>query len=212
MTCKICSFETNLWEDSRFSQYYHYCPQCECVFLDPLFYTSKEAEKKVYENHHNTLENRGYVQMFEGFLDYFWDKLTCQENALDFGSGPTPVLSYLLQNRHVKVDCYDKFYQPIEIFENRTYDFITSTEVFEHLEAPLETLRFLKNHLRPGGIIAIMTLFHSNDYRQFLTWWYKRDTTHITFFTPKTIRTMAEKCGFDVIKEDGKRIAVLKKR
>jgi 2-polyprenyl-3-methyl-5-hydroxy-6-metoxy-1,4-benzoquinol methylase len=158
------------------------------------------------------MENQGYVQMFENFLDFFWDELTCKENALDFGSGPTPVLSEVLKKRHINVDCYDKFYQPAEIFQHKTYDLITSTEVFEHLEAPLETLTDLSTHVKSGGIVALMTLFHANDHRQFLEWWYKRDKTHITFFTPKTIRVMAEKSGFDVIKEDGRRIAVLKKR
>jgi SAM-dependent methyltransferase len=35
------------------------------------------------------------------------------------------------------------------------YDFINTEQVFEHLPAPLETLRFLLQALRPGGVIKI---------------------------------------------------------
>jgi len=35
------------------------------------------------------------------------------------------------------------------------YDFINTEQVFEHLPAPLETLRFLQQVLRPGGVIKI---------------------------------------------------------
>ena len=72
--------------------------------------------------------------------------------------------------------------------------------------------RPLQAALKPKGIVALMTLFHTNDEQQFVQWWYKRDKTHITFFTLKTITVLADTCGFDVIKSDGKRIAVLQKR
>ena len=212
MKCNICNCDTNVFEDSQLQKQYHSCQNCDCISLDTQYHLSLEKENSLYNNHQNSLENQGYVQMFEDFLDYFWNDLTCKDKSLDFGSGPTPVLSQLLHKRNVQVDCYDKFYQPIKCFENQTYDFITSTEVFEHLNNPLETLRLLTKHLRPKGILAIMTLFHQNDQAHFLTWWYRRDPTHITFYTPKTLEILAHKCGLDVVKTDEKRIAVLQKR
>ena len=212
MKCIICDCHTKVFDDPQLQKQYHYCQNCDCINLDTAYCLSLEKENSLYNNHQNSLENQGYVQMFEDFLDYFWNDLTCKDKSLDFGSGPTPVLSQLLQKRGVHVDCYDKFYQPIKCFENQTYDFITSTEVFEHLNNPLETLRLLTKHLRPKGILAIMTLFHQNDQAHFLTWWYRRDPTHITFYTPKTLEVLANKCGLDIVRTDGKRIAVLKKR
>ncbi len=128
--------------------------------------------------------------MFDDFLDYSIENLHVK-SVLDFGSGPTPVLAELLKKRGLRVEYFDKFYQPNEIYKNKKYDLIASTEVFEHLENPKKILKFLTSHLEPDGIIAIMTLFHSNKIDDFLKWWYRRDPTHITFFTPKSIEVMA---------------------
>ena len=212
MKCKICDNETDIFDDPQLKKSYFVCSKCLCIGLNPSHYLSLEKEQGQYSHHQNSLENQGYVQMFEDFLDYFWNDLPFNQNSLDFGSGPTPVLAELLSRRNVNVDCYDKFYQPLKCFENKEYDFMTSTEVFEHLDDPISTLTLLAQHLRPKGLLAIMTLFHHNDQTHFLSWWYRRDPTHIVFYTPKTLEVLAEKCGFTVIKTDGKRIAVLQKR
>lgn len=212
MLCKICQTPTQSFDDIERKKRYFQCPHCECIMLDPADYISAEAENTLYGFHHNSLENEGYVAMFENFLDFFWDELQVKQTALDFGSGPTPVLSYLMERRGVVVDCYDKFYQPIPCYTDKTYDFMTSTEVFEHLSEPKEVLSMLSEHLNRGSVLALMTLFHHNDTAHFLTWWYRRDPTHIVFYTPKSLEILAEKCGMKLIKTDGKRIAILEKR
>ncbi len=170
MKCKICDCDTKSFNDPQLNKHYYHCLNCDCIALDPTYFLSLEKENALYNNHQNSLENSGYVKMFEDFLDYFWDDLSNKERSLDFGSGPTPVLSQLLHKRGTYVDCYDKFYQPIKCFENQSYDFITSTEVFEHLDDPQATLTLLANHLKPKGIIALMTLFHQNEQEHFLKW------------------------------------------
>ena len=211
MICKICGSLTKEIDDFSLKKLYHFCPSCEAIFLDPDHYLSSNEEHTLYGHHQNSLENEGYVAMFENFLDFFWDELTCKQKSLDFGSGPTPVLSSLIERRGVKVECYDKFYQPQKCYENQMYDFITSTEVFEHLDDPLGTFSLLSQHLNPNGILALMTLFHTNDEVHFLQWWYRRDPTHIVFYTPKTLEMMAQKCGLRCIKTDEKRVIVFKK-
>lgn len=212
MLCKLCTSATNLWQHSSFEQHYAYCPQCELIAQEESYNVSLEREKQQYDQHHNTLENEGYVAMFETFLDFFWHDFTCKDiSCLDFGSGPTPVLSTLMHKRGANVDYYDKFYQPKRVFEGKSYDLITSTEVFEHLNHPLETLMLLAHHLKPQGYIALMTLFHDNSMENFWKWWYRRDPTHITFYTPKTLDFLAQACGLKLIRSDGKRIALLQK-
>lgn len=212
MLCKICQNSTISFFNAPLSKHYFYCSVCEFISIDPSFIVNLEREKAQYENHHNSLENEGYVKMFEDFMDLFWDMLPCKEiHALDFGSGPTPVLAELLKKRGAKVDCYDKFYQPQTLFEDKTYDLITSTEVFEHLENPLQTLEMLVRYLKPNGIIAIMTLFHPNDTELFIKWWYPRDPTHISFFTCKTLEILGKKCNLKIVGGDGKRVVFFKK-
>lgn len=213
MSCKICFSPLNHHQDPQFLTYYTHCQNCECIMLEERFHVDMPREKQQYDHHNNTLENEGYVLMFENFLDFCDEAFTCKDiSVLDFGSGPTPVLSFLIQKRGFYVDCYDKFYQPLPVFKDKTYTLITSTEVFEHLDNPVQTLTLLANHLTQGGYIALMTLFHDNCMENFWKWWYRRDPTHITFYTPKTIEVLANTCGLDVVKSDGKRTILLKKR
>ena len=212
MTCKICFSRTKKHSDPHSFKTYTQCLNCQCITLEPSFWVSEKDEKKQYDQHENSLENEGYVKMFEDFLDYFWKELLPQSpHVLDFGSGPTPVLATLLQKRGAKVTCYDKFYQPDTVLEKHSYDLITSTEVFEHLENPLETLQFLTQHLKAKGYIAVMTLFHDNSMENFWKWWYRRDPTHIIFYTPLTLQYLAKQCGLEMIKTDNKRIALFQK-
>ncbi|WP_024954875.1 class I SAM-dependent methyltransferase [Sulfurospirillum arcachonense] len=213
MYCTVCNSSVDSFNDPQLDKKFYQCPHCELIFLDKKFYVAPIAEKKQYDNHNNSFEDSGYVQMFENFLNFFWDDI--KENtktALDFGCGPGPVLYELIKRRNVKSDCYDKFYQTQKIYENKKYDLITSTEVFEHLDNPKEVLNFLTTLLNNNGVIALMTLFHTNKQSDFLKWWYRRDPTHITFFTPKCIEIMANECGLNVIKHDNKRIIILQKK
>ena len=211
MKCKICNNVINTIIDDNLGKVYKICPSCQLIALEKSYFVDEIREKIQYENHNNSFESKGYVEMFENFLDYFWDDLKKDyTDVLDFGSGPGPVLAQILQNRGLHVEIYDKFYQPNKIYENKKYDLITSTEVFEHLENPLVVLFDLKKHLKESGIIAIMTLFHNNNSKDFLNWWYRRDPTHITFYTPKTFKVMAPMCGLEILKCDDKRIVVFK--
>ncbi len=208
MKCKICKNKTEKIVDTELKKTFWHCLNCKFIFLDDEFFIDNLNEKKQYDQHNNSLENLGYVDMFEKFLDFCIDskKLNC---ALDFGSGPTPVLATLLKQRVTKVDYYDKFYQPKKIYENRKYDLITSTEVFEHLQNPKKELELLASCLKKGGKICIMTLFHNNSSQKFLKWWYRRDPTHICFYTPKTFEVLADMCDLKIFKTDKKRIIIL---
>ncbi len=210
MKCKICGSLVDKFEDKELKKFYYHCLECQLIFLDSGFQVSSESEKKQYDQHNNTLENEGYVKMFNDFLDFTLNG-TSIKSVLDFGSGPSAVLVELLKRRALHVEHYDKFYQPKKVYENRQYDLITSTEVFEHLAEPKEVLKLLSKHLNKNGIISIMTLFHTNKKDAFLKWWYRRDPTHITFFTPKSIEVMAKDCGLKLLRDDGKRVIVLQK-
>ncbi|NOX15806.1 MAG: class I SAM-dependent methyltransferase [Epsilonproteobacteria bacterium] len=211
MRCKVCDNTTKTLEDKAQKKIYHYCPNCQAIILDKSFIVDKNRENSQYNNHNNSFESSGYVKMFEDYLDYFWGDLKKhnKQNSLDFGSGPGPVLAQILQNRGINADIYDKFYQPNKIYENKKYNLITSTEVFEHLQNPFEILTIFKKHLKKGGLIAIMTLFHDNNKENFLKWWYRRDPTHILFYTPKTFEVLAKMCGLKILKHDDKRIIIL---
>lgn len=210
--CKICQASSNVIHDSKKELIYYRCSACGFVSLDDVFMVDEVREKKQYDQHENGLENEGYVQMFEAFMDVsIVPYLENIETALEFGSGPGPVLSTLLERKGLEVDIYDLYYAPKKVYEGKKYDLITSTEVFEHLQKPLDILALLVNHLNPNGYIVLMTKFPPKEDEAFLAWWYRRDPTHISFFTPKSFEVMAEKVGLKVLQTINDNIVVFQK-
>jgi 2-polyprenyl-3-methyl-5-hydroxy-6-metoxy-1,4-benzoquinol methylase len=190
--------------------------------MDESKILSSEKEKTEYLTHNNSLENKGYVDMFREFIKRTitpYLDIKNKKKALDFGSGPGPdcVLAHLLKEEGFEVDIYDAYFAPAKVYIDKTYDLITCTEVLEHLKEPLETLKLLKKHLKLNSILALMTLFHPikgenlDGEEQFQQWWYRRDVTHASFFRPKTFQTIANLLGMSLLKIDQRNTISLQK-
>jgi len=217
MKCKLCASEnTESIRDLQFDVDYFHCLQCDLIFINPKKVVSVDEEKRQYDLHENTIECEGYVRMFRDFIaiirrecSWIFSVSGNIKTALDFGSGPGPVLAELLKQESFQVDIYDPIYAPE--LSGKQYDLITSTEVFEHFKNPIDEIKLLKKHLKKGSILAIMTLFHPQSEADFLNWWYRRDPTHISFYSPETFEFIAERFGFKIVFCDKKRIIILKK-
>ena len=213
MLCTVCSSDTlhALRIDDNTPLYYQ-CLRCEYIAIDSSHILSPEEEKSRYCTHENTSDNEGYVRRFREFIEQcispYQDGM---KTALDFGCGPGPVLADLLKEQGLMVDIYDPYFAPYPIHEQTTYDLITATETLEHIRDPLATLRILKERLTSKGILAIMTLFHPNSEDLFKKWWYWKDPTHISFYTPKTFRILSERIGMSVVMSDDKNLCVLRR-
>lgn len=212
MRCRVCGNKTDAFDDTKFDNSYGYCHNCEFIGIETEQHMTFSEERSEYDRHENSIENEGYVAMFKNFLDAAVIPFVTEGEGLDFGSGPEPVLAQVMERDYeFKMDYYDLHYQPKRLYEEKTYDLIVSTEVMEHLHEPLDIMQILADHLKPGGILAMMTLFHENDNEKFLDWWYRRDVTHIGFFTPKTFEVLAEIVGLKVIYTDDYRYVTLQK-
>ncbi len=211
--CKICGSETRELYDTQMKDCYHVCPVCQYIFLDNGGYVSGEDEKERYLEHNNSYENQGYRTFLEDFLEQA--VFPYGENfvrALDFGSGPEPVLSRIMREKYgIKTDIYDLHFSPERVHIDKKYDLIVATEVLEHLKDPVEILKELSACLYKGGLLSVMTLFHYNNDEAFLGWHYRRDKTHIGFFTAKTLEVLGRKANLSLIHTDGKRCASFKK-
>lgn len=138
--------------------------------------------------------------------------VTIGRKGLDFGSGPSPVLAKILERDYgYDMDIYDLFYATEKVYQDRRYDLITSTEVVEHLADPLVFFKFARDHLREDGLLAVMTLFHPEEDEAILKSHYLRDMTHISFFSLKTMETVAALTGLEVVYSDHKRYTAFRK-
>ncbi len=211
--CKICGKETSELRSVKVKEKYHKCSACGYIFMDYSSYASFDEERERYLEHNNSYENEGYRTFLEAFLKK--GVLPYGSNfqkALDFGSGPEPVLARIMREKHgINTDIYDLHFSPRRVYLNRKYDLIVSTEVLEHLKDPVAVLREISDCLMTGGMLSVMTLFHHQDDARFFNWHYRRDKTHIGFFTAKALELAGKSVGLELIYTDGERIATFKK-
>lgn len=172
-------------------QRYLRCPTCQCTVMAPECRLSAEQEKAIYDYHDNNPDDPGYRRFLGKIADPLLARLSSGAQGLDFGCGPGPVLAGMLEQAGMKVSLYDPFFHPqLDVFQSQ-YDFITCTEVFEHLHQPAAVMRQLNSLLKPGGLLAVMTCFQTDDSR-FASWHYRRDPTHVVFYKEQTLALIAQ--------------------
>ncbi|MFW6263865.1 MAG: class I SAM-dependent methyltransferase [Thermotogota bacterium] len=188
---------------------YHHCENCDFIFMNPSHLIGEVEEKTRYLQHNNTMNNTGYVNMFHDFITNALEpKFAASEKILDFGCGPNPVFAQIMKDQGKKADVYDPFFFPNKIYQQKKYDIITLTEVLEHIQRPLSTLRPLITRLSADGLLAIMTRIHPGA-DAFEKWWYRMDNTHISFYSLKTAKALAKSLDMRMVKTDGERFFCL---
>lgn len=212
--CIICGSETREIYNRTFKVKYRHCGNCEFISKDPADWISEEEELKIYNRHNNSIEDPRYVAFFKDFIDSaVVPFLSKGRRGFDFGSGPSPVLATILERDYgFKMDIYDLYFSPNEVFKGKKYNLITSTEVFEHLAEPVKYFRMLSGYLEDDGLLSVMTLFHPQDHQQFLDWYYMRDMSHISFYTVRTMQVISDLVGLELLFTDRKRYTSFKLR
>lgn len=195
--CPLCQSNKIAPFYSDQAKRYFSCTTCDLIFLSTDNYLSKDEEKARYELHNNNPDDLDYRQFLSKVLNPVVSAVKQGAKGLDFGSGPGPTLSIMLEEQGFKVDLFDKYYADNpSVFKNQ-YDFITATEVFEHLHDPAQVFERLFRLLNPQGVLAIMTSLH-NYAGDFSSWYYKNDPTHVCFYSKTTMNYLAIKFGSTV--------------
>jgi SAM-dependent methyltransferase len=172
------------------------CPVCEAVFVHPEHRPDRESERARYDLHNNSPEDDRYVLFLRKLADPLIERLKPEAEGLDYGCGPTPLLSELLKESRFPTANYDPFFFPVQAALERTYDFITCSEAAEHFHRPHDEFARLNRLLRPGGTLAVMTSF-LDGVKDFVNWHYRRDETHVVFYSTKTFRVIASCFGWE---------------
>ncbi|WP_051241665.1 class I SAM-dependent methyltransferase [Stappia stellulata] len=174
---------------------YWRCDTCEATVLDPRHYLSAEAEHAHYLTHENAPDDPGYRQFMMRLAVPLLARLSPRSKGLDFGSGPGSALAAILREAGHAVTLYDPFFHDDPAALKTSYDFVACSETAEHFHAPFTEFDRMGALLRPGGILAVMTLFQTDDAR-FAGWRYRRDPTHVVFYREKTLRHVANSRGW----------------
>ncbi|MEZ9057400.1 class I SAM-dependent methyltransferase [Vibrio pelagius] len=191
-TCPLCHHHDvhHYFEDK--SREYLQCQQCELVFVKPEQRLEASEEKAHYDLHENDPSDAGYRKFLSRIADPLTDRISSNSHGLDFGCGPGPTLSIMLEEAGHTMELYDIYYHPERAVLDKTYDFMTATEVIEHLYEPDKVWQQWLNLVKPEGWIGLMTKLVI-DVDAFAGWHYKNDPTHVVFFSRQTFQFLAER-------------------
>lgn len=194
LLCPLCGEGSNEpFHDDRRREFRR-CRHCRLVFVPPAQRLDAAAERAEYDRHRNHPFDPAYRRFLERLAQPLCARLAPGAGGLDFGCGPGPALALMLRERGHPTLLYDPLYAPFESVWDQRFDFITATEVVEHLHAPGRELSRLWERLRPGGWLGVMTK-RVLDRERFATWHYKNDPTHVCFFSVDTLRWLAAQWG-----------------
>lgn len=201
-SCPLC-------ESSQLVQYhrdrrrvYLQCGKCRLVFVPREFFLTAAAEKAEYDLHRNDPSDSGYRRFLARLCQPMQKYLLAGAVGLDFGSGPGPTLSVMFAECGYPMDVYDCFYAKHPQVFLRTYDFVTATEVVEHLYKPAFELCRLWGGVKAGGYLGIMTKLVRSQ-AAFAGWHYIHDPTHVCFFSVDTWQWLASCWGAVIRYQEG---------
>lgn len=192
MQCPLCLEQNNEpYHRDKLREYQH-CLVCDLVFVPANYYLSAEDEKARYNLHFNNPNDDGYKQFLMQLAAPMFERLKPDAAGLDFGSGPEPALAALFRARNFNTTLFDPFFANNQQVLKQQYNYITSSEVVEHLHAPAQVFSQLVQLLTSGGILGVMTKMQVSK-TAFANWWYKNDPTHVCFYSDKTFHWITKK-------------------
>ncbi|MEV3843426.1 class I SAM-dependent methyltransferase [Aeromonas veronii] len=189
VSCPLCASHRS-YSLPVAGKHYHRCLACELVWLDEADHLDEAAEKAVYNGHDNRVDDPRYRTFLMRAFGEVLARVPLPASGLDFGCGPGPALVAMGREAGYDMVGYDKFYADFPELLTRQYDFITSTEVIEHIAEPRTVLAQLWDCLKPGGLLVLQTQRVLGDER-FKNWRYRHDPTHIVFFAEASFQVLA---------------------
>ncbi len=208
LDCPLCDGESTEFNIDLTRQYFR-CQSCLLVFVNPEQLPTRDQERRHYDMHQNSPEDWQYRRFLSRLFGPIQAKLEPCSCGLDFGSGPGTTLSIMFAEAGHQMSIFDPNYAPDSSVLSRRYDFITASEVIEHLHRPRRELELLWNILRPGGWLGLMTKRVRNA-DAFRNWHYTHDPTHVSFFSMETFEWLAKtwQAEFEI---SGKDVVLFKK-
>ena len=209
MNCKICKASTQIITTqkvlNKYAVNYHRCSHCHFIQTDTPFWLAEAYTHAITSLDIGLLSRNQYLQkVIPEMLDTLFPDAAVM---LDYGGG------YGMFVRMMRDIGYNFYRQDVyceNLFANyfdlkdspvKKFDVLTSFEVFEHLENPLEELEkmfALSDH------IIFSTVLILKDISQFGNWWYVSPLIgqHIAFYERKTLEVLAARFDKQIFSND----------
>ena len=200
MNCTLCGHVAEALAQDHLRRSFD-CGGCGLIFADPASHLDVAAEKREYDRHQNDPADPRYRAFLNKLAEPLLARLTPDPRnmaGLDYGCGPGPALAMMLEEAGMRMAVYDPLYAPDRSVLDRTYDFVTCTEVVEHFRQPAEEWAQLIRLVQfRGGWLGVMTQRVISRER-FIQWNYKNDPTHVSFYRDRTFEWLGDHFGFEV--------------
>jgi len=190
--CPLCKSQASpFYKDT---QEYFRCPECRAVFVAKKDLPKAEEEKERYELHDDDTQDAGYRKFVAPITKSVMCDFTPKHQGLDFGAGRSQIISTVLREQGYNIVDYDPYFHNYPELLEQKYDYVTSCEVIEHFYNPAQEFAKLREMLREGGGLYLMTDIY--DERDFASWYYKNDPTHVFLYAKETFEWIKEYYGF----------------
>lgn len=193
--CRVCLANTLCPYKTVGAVSYSRCRTCEAILLDPAFLPDRQTEEAEYRRHENDPDDPRYQAFLQPFVDAMLARIPPASCGLDYGCGNGSPLARMVAAAGHALSLYDPFFHPATEVLDQTYTFVCCTETAEHFHHPAEAFARLDRLLCPGGWLGVRTRFPAPD-EGFSTWHYRRDPTHVVFYSETTFRHLAARVGW----------------
>ncbi len=178
---------------------YWKCEPCNFIEVDTVDHLTLKDESEFYLHHQNRVDDPRYRRYASAIAAEAIRRFELQGSeagkALDFGCGPGPIVAALLRERGISADEYDPVFFPNGVRE-LAYGLIVACEVVEHFRHPEAEFSKVYRLLRPGGWFVVQT--ERLDFvESFDDWYYRKDPTHVAFYSEQAFRRLGAEVGFD---------------
>ncbi len=114
-------------------------------------------------------------------------------------SEPAAEMARRFASAHVHCGPFETFRAPPSSF-----DLVTAFALIEHLIDPRALVRWAFDHLKPGGVVVLMTGDRESEIalRMGSEWPLFRPTEHVHFFSARSLRHLLIEAGFAVIRTE----------
>jgi tRNA pseudouridine65 synthase len=198
--CPLCRNPVTQAYHLESGRHYWSCGSCGLVHRDRAEWPDRSSEKARYEFHQNE-DLAPYRSWLMPAVDLLKRHVHPGATGLDEGCGPVPVLMEMLAEEGFDCSAHDPLFHPAPLPEKESLDFITMTEVFEHLHSPCDTLGELMTLLKKSGKLLIMTGIVKDE--SFPGWHYQRDTTHVIFARESTMKWLERHYSLKLLESAG---------
>lgn len=214
MACPLCAWSDSILRtDPQLHLDWRHCLRCGYRFKDARRRPGARQEWEQYRLHQNHFGSRGYVRMNRNIIQNAVLPWAHEPpgKALDYGSGPGPVLGALLSRLGWQVGLYDPFFAPYFAYHAYQYQLITIVEVAEHLFQPRLVFQNLARLLHENGLLVVSTRMYPPRWAYFDRWVYRHDPTHVGLYQYKSMLWLAQSLELELVYHDFHQLTTFRK-